>query len=692
MAVAPAIPRSSRFVSLFADRRIKTKTAAIAAVGIAGLLLVAGVSMWGARVQEAQQRAADQAVEVMVASQELRIDLLELRRTEKDFLMRKDGAEAAKNGAVAVRAAQHIDAMIAALDAMRAGDVRARAETVRVALGRYREAFAALATASRALGLTQDQGLEGDLRRAVHAIEAVLADMDDARLTAAMLMLRRHEKDFMLRRDPRYGEALRKSLDDFRARLAGARLAAAVTTDIAAKLDAYGHGFTAWMAGAERQAQAQAELSAVYAQMEPAVEALHAAMAARRADALAANEATKTSTARVVVLSVVVIALVGAALSWLIGQGIAKPIMRISAAMGALAAGERDVDVPGVDRRDEVGEMAGALEVFKRGLIEAERLRIERQEAERRAAEEKRAAEAQEIERQRREEERAAVERRAAMHELAERFEAAVGDIITTVSSASTELEASADTLKGTADLTQRRSGEAASASSQASGNVQAVATAAEELASSVGEIARQVQESSRITTVAVTQAQQTDARIGGLSQAAARIGDVVKLITAIAEQTNLLALNATIEAARAGEAGKGFAVVAQEVKALAAQTAKATEEIGTQISGMQTATQQSVAAIKEIGATIGRVAEIASSIAAAVEEQGAATGEIARNVQEAAKGSGEVAASIADVNHGAAETGAASAQVLASAQSLAGDSSRLRSEVGKFLATVRAA
>ena len=260
------------------------------------------------------------------------------------------------------------------------------------------------------------------------------------------------------------------------------------------------------------------------------------------------------------------------------------------------------------------------------------------------------------------------------------------------MSSAATELEAAAGSLTQTAETTQQLSGSVASASHEALANVNSVASASEELAGSVSEIARQVQESSRIAGEAVTQAGETDARITALSQAAGRIGDVVKLITAIAEQTNLLALNATIEAARAGSAGKGFAVVAQEVKALAAQTAKATDEIGVQIGAMQGATQDSVGAIRAIGETIDRVSQIASAIAAAVEEQGAATQEIARNVQQAAQGSAEVADNISAVNRGAAETGSASAQVLSSARSLSGESSRLKLEVDRFLTMVRAA
>ena len=350
---------------------------------------------------------------------------------------------------------------------------------------------------------------------------------------------------------------------------------------------------------------------------------------------------------------------------------VTRPLSALSGAMRELADGNFDVVLPGLDRRNEVGDMAEAVELFKVKASEKSRLEGEAKLAE---------------------EASSSTQRRRDRHKLADDFQATAGAIIEIVSSTSTELEAAANTLSKTAETTQSLSGTVASASEQASANVQSVASATEEMTSSVNEIARQVQESSKIAAQAVQQAEKTDARIGELSQAAGRIGDVVKLITAIAEQTNLLALNATIEAARAGEAGRGFAVVASEVKQLASQTAKATEEIGTQIAGMQAATQESVAAIKEIGGTIARIAEIASTISATVEEQGAATQEIARNVAEAAKGTALVASNISDVNRGASETGSASAQVLSSAQSMSSESARLKLEVDKFLSTVRAA
>jgi methyl-accepting chemotaxis protein len=370
-------------------------------------------------------------------------------------------------------------------------------------------------------------------------------------------------------------------------------------------------------------------------------------------------------------IALLVVAFVGVVVSFLIGRNISRPVVAMSEAMHELAVGNFEVQLPGLDRRDEVGQMARAIQDFKvKAVAKAEQETAERETKNRELA----------------------AARRTELHNLAESFETAVGNIIENVGSASSELENSAVILTRNSAATQQLSTVVAAASEETSTNVQSVASATEEMAGSINEIGRQVSDSNRIANEAVDQAQRTDARIAELSFAASRIGDVTKLITTIAEQTNLLALNATIEAARAGDAGRGFAVVAQEVKALAAQTAKATSEISTQIAGMQTATQDSVLAIKEISGTIGRVSEIAAAIAAAIEEQGAATQEIARNVQQAAIGSTQVATSIADVNRGAGDTGSASSQVLSSAQLLSSENKRLKAEVVRFLATVRAA
>lgn len=386
-----------------------------------------------------------------------------------------------------------------------------------------------------------------------------------------------------------------------------------------------------------------------------------------RADASAA--ALSSSYMAIVVSAVVMLVVIVAGLLFL-GRAVTRGIVDMTSAMGLLAQNDLTVDVPHANRRDEIGKMAMAVQVFKDNAIRVRQLEAEQQAAERRQAE----------------------QRKAEMMKMANGFEAAVGEIVNTVSSASTELEASATTLTLSADRAQHLSSTVAAASEEASTNVQSVASATEELSSSIGEISRQVQDSARIAADAVNQARTTDDRVSELSKAATRIGDIIELINTIAGQTNLLALNATIEAARAGEAGRGFAVVASEVKALAEQTAKATGEISQQISGIQSATNESVTAIKQITGTIEQLSEIASTIAAAVEEQGAATQEISRNVQQAAQGTQQVSSNVIDVQRGATETGSASSQVLSSAQSLAKESTRLRTEVGLFLDTVRAA
>jgi methyl-accepting chemotaxis protein len=357
-------------------------------------------------------------------------------------------------------------------------------------------------------------------------------------------------------------------------------------------------------------------------------------------------------------------------LASLIARGISKPIVAITGTMERLAKGETDVEVAGTDRVDEVGGMARALNVFKGGLHEADRLRAEQAESARRAD----------------------AEKKSALVRMADTFESGVKDVVEAVSSSATEMEASARTMSGTAEQSSLRSNAVAAASGQASTNVQTVAAAAEQLAASIAEIARQVTAATAVSHKAVTDVKNTNGSIEGLAAAAQKIGDVVKLINDIANQTNLLALNATIEAARAGDAGKGFAVVASEVKSLATQTAKATDEIAGQISAIQDATAGAVHAIRGIGGTIDEIHKIATTIASAVEEQGAATKEIARNVQQAAAGTAEVSQHIEGVTRAATETGAAATQVLEAAGTLAKQAAALRTQVDQFLAEVRAA
>jgi methyl-accepting chemotaxis protein len=388
---------------------------------------------------------------------------------------------------------------------------------------------------------------------------------------------------------------------------------------------------------------------------------------AEKATADAADSYSSALEMLAIILGVAILA--GVAVSFYLVRDVSEGIASIVKPMQALGNGDLAAQVPHQGEKTEIGAMADALQVFKEALIA------------KKAADEAAAQDAE-----------AKIERGRRVDNITREFEQMIGEIVNTVSSASSQLEASAGTLSNTASRSQELATTVSAASEEATTNVQSVASATEELTSSVNEISRQVQDSARMANEAVGQARNTTERVSELSKAATRIGDVVELINTIAGQTNLLALNATIEAARAGEAGRGFAVVASEVKALAEQTAKATGEIGQQITGIQAATQDSVNAIKEISGTIEKLSEISATIASAVEEQGAATQEISRNVQQAAQGTQQVSSNITDVQRGATETGSASSQVLSAAKSLSGDSGRLRAEVSKFLNSVRAA
>jgi methyl-accepting chemotaxis protein len=650
--------------------RLTHKIMAIGMVGLVGLLAFGAIYQIGSWSADASRAVAGNARTISDLNKQLSTDMLEARRAEKDFQLRRDESYSKRHAELSAK----IGGDFARLKPLaRSSGINGLPEKLDIAyagFNGYMRDFGALSQAEIKLGLNETLGLSGSLRGAVHDIEAKLKESDNPRLTVWMLMMRRHEKDFMLRRDPKYVGEFKKAAAEFSKLLASAEVPPALKADIIQKLDKYQADFSAWADGALEVARHGAAMSKKFHEIEPVVAEIQQSVERLYADAEATEAATRGSVRTWMLIAFGLAVVLVSALSLLIGQSISKALSAMVRAMTGLAGGDFTIAIPGLSRKDEVGEMADAVEVFKTSMIETERLRAEQLQADQRQLQ----------------------QRKADMHKLAGAFEGAVGEIVENVSSAATELEASANTLTATAERAQGLATAVAAASEEASTNVQSVASASEELTSSVNEISRQVQESSRVASVAVDQAQKTNGRVGELSKAAARIGDVVELINTIAGQTNLLALNATIEAARAGEAGRGFAVVASEVKALAEQTAKATGEISQQISGIQSATEDSVGAIKEIGDTIGRMSEISSTIAAAMEEQGTATQEISRNIQHAARGTSEVSSNITDVQRGASETGSASAQVLSAAQSLSRDSNRLKLEVGKFLDMVRAA
>ncbi|PWC56347.1 methyl-accepting chemotaxis protein [Azospirillum sp. TSO22-1] len=393
------------------------------------------------------------------------------------------------------------------------------------------------------------------------------------------------------------------------------------------------------------------------------------AATARQGEMRAAAIATSGFAETVAKTLTPVAVLLACLLAWAIGRGVSRPVVAMTGAMERLAQGDTAVEVPAAGRRDEIGQMAVAVQVFKDNLIRNRAMEEEVKRAQRAAEEEK----------------------RAAMRRLADSFEASIKGVVAQVSSAASQMQANSRRLTEMAEDGRERAGTVMQAAELASANVQTVAASAEEMTSSISEISRQVNQSSEVARRASQRADDTTRSVQALAEQARSIGDVVELINSIAAQTNLLALNATIEAARAGEAGKGFAVVASEVKSLATQTAKATEEIAGQITGMQDATRGAVGAIGEIAAVIAQINEIATTIAAAVEEQDAATREIARSVQQAAQGTEEISRNIGGVQQIADGTGSAAHEALGAADTLFRDSERLSQDVDRFIAEVRA-
>ena len=591
-------------------------------------------------------------------------DFLNARRREKDFLLRRDRSFADKHNEVGIKINKEIEALLSSANT---GETEALRQMQDI-FNTYKSQFDAVASDYISMGLTADEGLQGKLRAAVHKVEDRLAGYHDPSLTISMLMMRRHEKDFLLRNQPEYIDQLKAEHANF-AKLLNASTVPVSDQNMLGELgSSYESAFLDLATLQLAMNEKLTRMSEAYSSAEPVLEKTRATINDRYVEAQAAASRVTALARWVMIGAIAVISLALLALALLIGRNISRPVTQLANAMTRLSGGDKSVSVP-VIGKDEVAKMASAFTVFKDNMIKAEALAAQELEAQRRNA-----------------------LRAETIEGLTGTFDQDVSDILKTVASAANEMYATAASMTSTAEETTRQSAAVSSASEEASVNVQTVASATEELSSSIAQISPQVSQSAQIATEAVAEAQRTNVQVKGLAEAAQKIGEVVNLINEIASQTNLLALNATIEAARAGEMGKGFAVVASEVKGLATQTANATGEISAQIGSIQQATRDAVTAIQAIGGTIGKINEISTGIASAVEEQGAATHEIARNVQQASAGTQEVSANIAGVTEAAATTGAAAEQVLGAASELSQQSNILRGKVETFIAAIRAA
>ncbi|NEU96873.1 methyl-accepting chemotaxis protein [Bradyrhizobium uaiense] len=639
----------------------------LALLGISGVLVTGAICGAGLYYASLVQSASNESNEFKAHVASLSQSFLESQQIAINFLRKPSEMLIKTHTESYERQLAELSRVEAFVTGLPEDDPLKQGSVLRPAVSLYATRFQNVVSAQRNLGFNEGDGFQGKLRNAVHVVEHRLSELNQPRLMILMLMMRRHEKDFILRGEDKYGDQLADREVEFETSLAQANLPADVKSQILELIRAYKATFVSFMVTQQALSDQVDDLGQIYDRIRPALVKIMAAADAHSQAAAMRAEEIRRNLVWMIGLATILVGLI----ALLFGRRVAQTVASMTAAMRQLGDGRFDVVLPGLGRKDELGEMAEAVELFKLKAREKAQAELDAK-----AVQDRTVAEL----------------RQADLARLAGEFEAAVGKVIETVSSASSQLEASARSLTGTADHSRQLSSAVASSSEEASTNVRRVAAATGELAKTITNIGRQVQEAASIAGDAVLKAELSDQRMASLAAAAERIGSVVQLIATIARQSNLLALNATIEAARAGDRGRGFAVVAQEVKLLAAQTAHATVEISEQISGIQAATAESVGAITEIGVIIGRIAEIARIVVDSIGEHEATSKSIAFNVQEAAVRTTQVAASAGEVTNHAKETEGASLQVLTSAELLSEESSRLKHELDSFLVGIQAA
>jgi methyl-accepting chemotaxis protein len=635
-------------------------------VAISGLLatLICVAGAWGFYRYDEGNTRQDRFNRIGDLARDLRAASLEARRAEKDFVIRRD-AQYLDRARQAVNDVVDLAGRLAAMP--EAAPIADDLATIRRGIGVYAadldDAGGAFATA----GLNETLGKQGQLREKVHAVEKAINDAQELVLHDHLLMLRRHEKDYLLRGDPSYLTKSGEEFEKFSASLA--RSGIGTKREIAASMGDYIAALRAMVAADQVARKSLAKLSDDFTAFAPVFDKImnFARQSAERSAIEKDQIRADISTFTLVLLTVCIV--VAGFLSIRISRSIIVPVQSITGVMEALSRGDRETGVPFTDNRDEIGAMARSVSVFKDGLIQAERLEREaRVKAE------------QELDKARRRD------------KLTADFDALIGSVLGTVAATVEEVHVSSDSLKASADMASGRSATVSTAAQEVMASVQTVASAGAELDSAIGEVARQALAASDAAHAVGEQVTVAAERYQRLNHEADRIGIAVKLINDIASQTNLLALNATIEAARAGEAGKGFAVVATEVKSLANQTSRATEEIGLVVGAIQKEASEGVTGISDLVTAIRDVEQLAVAIAGAVEEQAAATKEISRNVEQVSSANDEVTRNIVDVADGAAQTKGRAESLYAAATELKNEAGRLKSAVDTFLHQIRAA
>jgi methyl-accepting chemotaxis protein len=642
---------------------ISAQVTLIGATALLGFVLIGALYAGVVHQSSTARGELDQAVERLTLTNQVVIGLLQLRRHEKDFQLRHDNKFVAMHAATAAIVIGQMNELAGRLPDR---ENQVRLQNIRDGVTTYMAQFKLVADNANATGLTEEQGLRGALRTAVHDVEAKVLNGPEPKLTISMLMMRRHEKDFIERQDTKYAEQLQQESVVFGKLLQTTPLPPADLSEINGDLVVYLRDFTALKEATTRGLEHLTKLSAIFAEIQPRTDELYGSIAKQATEIKAADDATQAALSTMLAVGLAGVGAITVLLAWLVGRGIARPVAAMTVAMTQLAAGDTAINIPGQGRGDEVGAMAAAVAIFKDSMIESARLTDE--QAAGRAAKER---------------------RQAAMDQHTQDFGISISGVMAALTVAAGDMHKAAVVMTRAATSVQEQAAGTAEGAARSSMDLIAVAAAVQEMTASIDEIARQVTSATDVARDAVRQSEAGQGSIKLLAEAASHIGNVVGLISDIANQTNLLALNATIEAARAGDAGRGFAVVAGEVKALATQTGKATSEIGGQISAIQNATASAISVMNEIESVIGRMDQISAAIAAAVEEQSVATRGIAASVQTVTGAIEETTRSMHKVADNADEAGRVSQTVTSGSDDIGRQAGLLRTEVDQFLHAV---